>query len=328
MHLISIIIPVYNAEKYIRKCLDSIIAQTYTCWEAILVDDGSPDNSGAICDEYATKDQRFKVIHQQNGGVSVARQTGLDHATGNYIIHCDPDDWVEPNMLEELLNCAVSEGADMVICDFIINNYNTSYYQRQNLQNPTTAKKLQEKIITQQIHGSCCNKLVKKACIGNVSFYPTEISLCEDELFNIRLLNKDIKVFYLDKAFYHYNFENENSICHAIDERKIKSKTIVIKECEKFLDKQKYNNMFAMKKSLLATLFVAKRFEYLKDTFTEIHQTIIKENCKYNFYLPLGYFLAKALKSSPRIAYIMYKLNLSTIILGQKIKHTIANLSR
>ena len=88
--LIGVIVPVYNTEKYIRKCLDSIIAQTYTNWEAILVNDGSTDNSGKICDEYAAKDNRFKVIHQENGGVSVARQTGLDNATGDYIIHCDP----------------------------------------------------------------------------------------------------------------------------------------------------------------------------------------------------------------------------------------------
>lgn len=80
--IISIIIPVYNTEKYIRRCLDSIIAQTYTNWEAILVDDGSPDNSGKICDEYAAKDKRFEVIHQENGGVSVARQTGFDNTTG------------------------------------------------------------------------------------------------------------------------------------------------------------------------------------------------------------------------------------------------------
>ncbi len=81
MQLISIIVPIYNTEKYLSKCLDSIIAQTYTNWEAILIDDGSPDNCGMICDEYALKDNRFKVIHQSNGGVSVARQTGLDNAT-------------------------------------------------------------------------------------------------------------------------------------------------------------------------------------------------------------------------------------------------------
>ena len=328
MPLISVIIPIYNVETYIRKCLDSILAQTHKNWEAILVDDGSLDNSGAICDEYATIDKRFKVIHQPNGGVSAARQTGLDNATGEYIIHCDPDDWVEHNMLEELLNCAKAENADMVICDFIIDNKNTTSYEKQNLQNPITAKEVQEKIITQQIHGSCCNKFVKRACIGDIGFYPAEISLCEDELFNIRLLNKEIKIFYLSKAFYHYNFDNSSSICHTLDGEKIRSKAIVISECEKFVDGHRYNNMYAMKKSLLSSLFVAKEFEFLKETFTEIHHRVIEDNHKYNFYLPLGYFLARALKGSPKIAHFMYKMNLSTIIFGQRIKSFIAKLGR
>ena len=100
--VVSIIVPVYKVEKYVRQCVDSLLAQTYRNIEVILVDDGSPDNCGAICDEYAAKDCRVKVIHQQNGGVSVARQTGIDHATGEYSIHADPDDWVELTRLRNL----------------------------------------------------------------------------------------------------------------------------------------------------------------------------------------------------------------------------------
>ena len=96
---ISIISPVYNAEPYIVKCLDSILAQTFESWELILVDDGSLDRSGNICDEYAAKDSRIVVIHKKNEGVGAARQTGMDNATGEYIIHVDPDDWVESDML-------------------------------------------------------------------------------------------------------------------------------------------------------------------------------------------------------------------------------------
>lgn len=116
---ISIIVPVYKAEPYLHRCVDSILAQTFTEWELILVDDGSPDQSGKICDEYAKKDQRVKVIHKVNGGVSSARQKGLDEARGEYTIHADPDDWAEPNMLEELYNEASKKEADMVMCDFI-----------------------------------------------------------------------------------------------------------------------------------------------------------------------------------------------------------------
>lgn len=117
---ISIISPVYNAERYIVKCLDSILVQTFQDWELILVDDGSSDKSGVICDEYAARDSRVIVIHKENGGVGAARQTGLDAVTGEYVIHADPDDWVEPTMLQELYAKAVAEAADVVICDYYV----------------------------------------------------------------------------------------------------------------------------------------------------------------------------------------------------------------
>ena len=115
---ISVIVPVYKAEHYLARCVDTLLAQTFDDFEVILVDDGSPDNSGAICDEYALKDKRVRVIHQPNAGVSMARQKGLDNARGEYVIHADPDDWVEPDMLKELYAKAKEEDADMVICDF------------------------------------------------------------------------------------------------------------------------------------------------------------------------------------------------------------------
>lgn len=90
---ISIIVPVYQAEKWMRRCLDTIIVQSFVDWECILVDDGSTDDSGAVCDEYAARDNRFKVIHKENGGVSSARQVGLDIARGSYVIHADTDDY-------------------------------------------------------------------------------------------------------------------------------------------------------------------------------------------------------------------------------------------
>ena len=209
MHdLISIIIPVYNAEKYIRKCLDSIIAQSHTNWEAILVDDGSPDNSGVICDEYAANDKRFKVVHQQNGGVSVARQTGLDNATGDCIIHCDPDDWIEPTMLEEMLECLISNNAGMVICNIVEHFNNESIVITQHLNAIHTSKEIQELLINQRMHGSCCNKLIKKDFCKKNSFHPANLTMCEDELFNIRVLNNNFNVAYLPKGLYNYNRTN------------------------------------------------------------------------------------------------------------------------
>ena len=154
--LVSIIVPVYKAEKYIHQCIDSLLTQTYRNIEVILVDDGSPDHCGKICDEYAAKDCRVKVIHQQNGGVSVARQTGIDHATGEYSIHADPDDWVELNMIEELVAKAVSDNADMVICDYISEGLYGQTYNSSNLPSRLSTDDLIHRIMFQQcsIHTS------------------------------------------------------------------------------------------------------------------------------------------------------------------------------
>ena len=213
MILISVIIPVYKAEKFISRCIDSILSQTYCDWELILVDDGSPDNSGKICDGYAQKDKRIKVIHKQNGGVSDARQVGLDAAKGEYIIHADPDDWVEPKMLEELLYNVKDENADMVICDMI---WEKGTCTELHIERPTS---LDNEIILcdlfeGKIYGSCCNKLVRRDLFRQYDIsFPKGIQLREDLYVIASLLVHPIKVSYLNKAFYHYVIgENSNSL--------------------------------------------------------------------------------------------------------------------
>ena len=113
---ISIIVPVYKAEKYLSKCIESILGQTFTDFELILVDDGSPDKSGDICDSYAKKDNRIKVIHQSNFGVSAARNSALDLAIGKYIMFCDSDDWVEPDWCKCLYDAIQTPGVVMALC--------------------------------------------------------------------------------------------------------------------------------------------------------------------------------------------------------------------
>lgn len=209
---ISIIVPVYKAENYLADCVDSLLAQTFQDYEILLVNDGSPDRSGDICDEYAKKDKRVKVIHKENGGVSSARQCGLDNAIGEYIIHADPDDWVESDMLFELYKKAKEEKAEMVICDFYSENGSITVYEKQEpsaLNHDIVLKEL-----FQQLHGSCWNKLVKRSCFSkyNISF-PLELSFCEDHYINAALLKNDISVAYLPGAFYHYvSGINPNSI--------------------------------------------------------------------------------------------------------------------
>ena len=120
MPLVSIIIPVYKVESYLRRCLDSIVSQTYTNLEIILVDDGSPDNCPQICDEYAAKDKRIIVIHKENGGLSDARNAGLDICRGEFISFVDSDDWVDEKYIEILFNLAIKQNADIAICENIV----------------------------------------------------------------------------------------------------------------------------------------------------------------------------------------------------------------
>ncbi len=219
---ISIIVPVYKAEKYLHKCVDSLLAQNFTDFEVLLIDDGSPDKSGKICDEYAKKDSRVRVFHKENGGVSSARQLGLDNALGEYVIHTDPDDWVESTMLEELYNKAKEEDADMVICDYLDCYTDKTDYVEQRPSSLEHTVVLSE--LFQQLHGSCWNKLVRRACYSkyNVRF-DLELSWCEDLLFNISLLLHSIKISYLPKAFYHYTHVintdsiTANSVCTTYD---------------------------------------------------------------------------------------------------------------
>ena len=118
---VSVILPVYNAATTITRMLDSLRDQTLVDFEVLMIDDGSTDNSGAILDEYAQKDNRFRVVHKKNEGVSAARQTGVELAQGEYVIHADSDDWVDQTMLEELYAKAENDDADVVICDFFSN---------------------------------------------------------------------------------------------------------------------------------------------------------------------------------------------------------------
>lgn len=214
---ISVIVPIYNAEKTIRKCVDSLLAQTFQDFEILLIDDGSPDQCGAICDEYAKLDSRVRVIHQENQGVSAARQCGIDHAQGEYTIHADPDDWVEPEMLEELYKKAKEDDADMVICDFYENTYKGQKYIKQ--QPSSLERRVVLKELFKHLHGATWNKLIRQDSYKmSGARFPDGISFCEDLYVNAAMLLFEIRVSYLNKAFYHYVKNRLDSLSRRYDE--------------------------------------------------------------------------------------------------------------
>lgn len=321
--MVSVIVPVYRAEKYINQCVDSLLGQTYHNIEVILVDDGSPDRSGAICDEYAAHDSRVKVIHQPNGGVSVARQTGMDNATGEYFIHADPDDWVEPTMIEELVAKAIEEDADMVICDYISENNYRQEYNSMNLPLRPTADDLLRRLLLQQLHGSCWNKLVRRACSNNVTF-TQDMTVFEDELFNLKILLSGgvRRVSYLAKAFYHYRMNNESSLCHIINENTIHSHFVMLDYLTKVACVAE-DLLVERKKHVLVDMFISKRLNRMLMTFPEVHEQIVNGQRRYSVIRPISSCLSIALRGWPLAAYFMYDLNMRVLDLYQRLKKLI-----
>ena len=239
---ISIITPVYKAEKYLERCIESILAQTHTGFELILVDDGSPDASGAICDRYALKDPRIKVIHKTNGGVSSARQCGMENATGTYTIHVDPDDWADPTMLAELHGKAIAEDADIVLCDYYSHRKGKTRYIQQHpasLESDT----LLRQYLRQELHGSLWNKLIRRELYTkhNISF-PNEITRWEDLFIVCSILSHGASTAYLAKAFYHYDQSiNHNSIARKRDIKGLQSQMLFIKHFQGTLPQDRFS---------------------------------------------------------------------------------------
>lgn len=297
--IISIIVPVFNAEKYIYRCIDSLLSQTFTDFEIILIDDGSTDNSGNICDEYATKDKRIKVIHKENGGVASARQAGTDVACGEYIIHADPDDWVEPSMLEELLGKAEKTGADVTICDYYIRDDKGCRYICQEPPNLEADSVLCA--LFHRLHGSLCNKLVKRACYikYNLRFIPG-VNYCEDVLIWVQLLqHQEVKIAYLNKAFYYYYQGNTESITHSLTP-KIISTTFKYHETLEALMPQKLN--YLVERTKMRFDFVLWRNKLISDN--ELYSKRYKVNAIDMCPYPIGDKLAYSIAAYnfPRVA--------------------------
>jgi len=204
---VSVIVPIYNVEKYLARCLDSIMAQTFTDFECILVDDGSPDNCPKICDEYIKKDKRFKVIHKENGGLSSARNAGIDVATGDYISFIDSDDWIACDFIEALLFAITKYNADIASTGVkrVLPGENPPYkiaaeYKTQLF---TSRQALDDFYGSRQFAtSSSCVKLYKKSCFSQIRF--PEGMLSEDVWVNRRILYSANTLVYVEGKRYFY----------------------------------------------------------------------------------------------------------------------------
>jgi glycosyltransferase involved in cell wall biosynthesis len=217
MAKVSVVIPVYNVEKHLNSCIDSLINQTLNEIEIILVNDGSTDNSGTICDDYASKDKRIRVIHKENGGLSDARNTGFEIINGSFICYLDSDDWFEHNMLEDFYNAAIEANADIVVGGIMIDYVHEGYNIEKNLNNMVCKDSLVTKGILEceekGLFNPVCNKLYRSEFLrnNNITFIKDGMP-AEDLLYNCEHFKRVKSLVLLDKAYYHYMRRNEETL--------------------------------------------------------------------------------------------------------------------
>lgn len=201
---VSVIVAVYNASGTLDRLIKSLIKQSLRDFEIIAIDDGSTDGSGELLERYALTDKRLHVFHQTNCGVSASRQKGLEHSTGEYVIHADADDYVESNMLEALYSKAKEDDADVVFCDYFADKVNTKSIRL--IQKPPKNTSDILKALLRGLHGSCWNKLVRRSVFERYNIrFPEGLNYCEDLLTWIQIYqHPEIRTSYVPQAFYHY----------------------------------------------------------------------------------------------------------------------------
>lgn len=216
MPLVSVVVAAYNVERYIEKCIKSLIQQTYQDIEILLIDDGSTDRSGAICDRYAKIDSRIRVIHKKNGGLSDVRNTGLLQAVGTYLMYVDGDDYVSENYVETVVSCASKYHADVVIFDFEEIEEDTGRHDRWNMKIPRNTVvnvKQMPKVLT--VTPSSCNKLYRLEFFRNTGLtYPLRRNY-EDLTMNPRLLVNADRIVYLQSEPLYYYILRKGSIMRS-----------------------------------------------------------------------------------------------------------------
>ena len=295
MPQISVIVPVYKVEPYLRRCVDSILAQTFKDFELILVDDGSPDNCPDICDEYAQKDERVKVIHKENGGLSSARNAGIDWAFSNsseWITFIDSDDWVHSRYLELLHNAVIRHRA-MIAMSIL---YETSEYYSFPVSDANSILINSSQAYIQnndRLYAYVTGKLFAKTLFENIRF--TENRLWEDLFTTYRLLYSTSTIVFVDSKIYYY-FQRNNSIVKSNWSPKRLDIHKALKEQYKFFKKKNDKRIcLIIKKALIDNLYygqylklldtphvIFKRY-WIFNLRTKIRAAFILYNSKINF---------------------------------------------
>ena len=277
MEKISVIVPVYNTEKYLNRCIESIINQTYKNLEIILVDDESPDNCPAMCDEWAEKDSRIRVIHKKNGGLARARNSGLEIISGSYYLFTDSDDWLDSDMIEFLYKLITSRNADMARCGFYFNyeengSEENPFGETNQTQELSYNEQISDLAVSGHISGVAWNKLYRSE-LKDIRF-SAEDGCSEDIMYNYRVLKSGIKTAYCNDAKYHY-FIRSSSITNSVFTENafsiIRAKQIIMKgeeenkEVMPYLVKGYINSCFVVLHGVIVNQKCLDKYDYLRN---------------------------------------------------------------
>ena len=327
--LISIIIPVYNAEKYIRACLESVLKQDYKNLEIIIVNDGSTDGSGNICDDYAQKDSRIQVIHKRNEGVSAARNSALNIVKGEFVSFVDADDFVEVDFISELYMAMTEYHADVTICGYekveeIKGKYRTKKYVLDTSGIISIEDTWFHSIDSNKIGCYLCNKLFKKELLKNIRLR-SELTIGEDLVFWVEYLKQCNKVAYVCNTNYKYRINQQSAMNRNVMEKcgKERTKQLIKEKINSILSATQqviteaqnkemiFQQMAAYRKvrSCLWCLFkMVNAGVYDKESFTKIKQGVRENYLSYR-KVPCGSVIQKGavivLYLSPKTVYFM-----------------------
>lgn len=317
--LITVIVPVYKVEKYLKRCVDSITAQTYKNLEIILVDDGSPDSCGDMCEAFAKEDSRIRVIHKENGGLSSARNAALDVMQGEYVGFVDSDDWIEPDMYEKLYSLLTENGTQIaaggIQCDHFDGTYhffNPEYPRSTAVEIYSKVQAIKELIIAHKITNSVCDKLFIREIFADMRFKEGIVN--EDFEMMPTCFEQVEKVVYTPVAYYHY-FMSEQSITRGVFKESRFTETDISRKHIQYY-KEKYPELvsYAVAKHIEICLVLIHASSKAKE-FASKRKELISEIKSFR----MGSFF-KLLDKKNKIKYLLFKINVGLYVFVMNIK--------
>ena len=328
--LLSIIVPAFNIESYISRCLENLLNQNYKNIEIIVVNDGSKDKTGEIIDSYAQKDSRIKAIHKKNEGVSIARNTGIDIAKGDYIGFVDGDDTVDEEMFEVLIENAVKYSADISHCGYkmVFPSRTDYYYNTEDIIIQNNYDGLKDLLKADRVEPSLSNKIYKSTLFDDIRL-SSDIKYNEDLLANFYLFRKSIKSVFYDKCMYNYMIRKGSAATKKISKNKILDPILVIEEIKNSLDKDSDLYKIVYIRFLSTLVGVCRNKEcrydkelryYIKDAKKELKRECHDINNKHLIVGKLKYMIYGVIYL-PAIFNIVD--NIHSIMSGNKYKYEV-----